>query len=152
MRLGEGSRVPHPRPGSCLWRGIHLACSGDGHPRSTDLAAIALAECLCRTADRFDPAGMHRPSRRAWRAAPSARAAVVYEILQRDAHTLITEQGCADTARCSGRRAHAVLANLGRIASPIRPDLIFDRDNARRKHGLMQVCPIEPLREELDNL
>jgi hypothetical protein len=41
----------------------------------------------------------------------------------------ITEQGCADTARCPGRRAHSVPANLGRIASPIRPDLIFDRHN-----------------------
>jgi hypothetical protein len=41
--------------------------------------------------------------------------------------SLITEQGCADTARCSGRRAHFSLANLGRIASPIRADLIFAR-------------------------
>jgi hypothetical protein len=40
---------------------------------------------------------------------------------------LITEQGCADIARCPGRRAHSVPANFGRIASPIRPDLIFDR-------------------------
>ncbi len=56
---------------------------------------------------------------------------VVHEILQRGAHTLITEQGCADTARCPGRRARSVLANLGRIASPIRPDLIFDRDRCR---------------------
>ncbi len=39
-------------------RAYGVACSGDGHPRSTDLAAIALAKCLCRTADRFDPAGM----------------------------------------------------------------------------------------------
>jgi hypothetical protein len=50
------------------------------------------------------------------------------KILQRSAHTLITEQGCSDTARCPGRRAHSLLANLGRIASPIRPNLIFDRD------------------------
>src|SRR5438128_2751766 len=71
----------------------------------------------------------------AWGAAPSARAAVVHEILQRGAHTLIAEQGCADTARCPGRRAHSVPANLGRIASPIRPDLIFDRDRV----GLAKV-------------
>src|SRR5262249_59722375 len=44
MRLGEGPRVPHPRPGLCLWRGVHLASAGDGHPRSTDLAAITLAK------------------------------------------------------------------------------------------------------------
>ena len=45
-----------------------------------------------------------------------------------EAHTLITEQGCAGTARRPGLWAHSVPANLGRIASPIRPDLIFDRD------------------------
>ena len=78
----------------------------------------------------------------AWGAAPSARAAVVHEILQRGAHTLITEQGCADTARCSGRRAHSVLANLGRIASPIRPDLIFDR---HRWHGRGGRCRSGPI-------
>jgi hypothetical protein len=43
MRLGESSRVPHPRPGSCLRRGIHLACSGDGHPRSTKAIVLAPA-------------------------------------------------------------------------------------------------------------
>src|SRR6266550_2559028 len=74
---------------------------------------------------------IRRECRRAWGAAPSARTAVVHEILQRGAHTLITEQGCAGTARRPGLWAHSVPANLGRIASPIRPDLIFDRNRER---------------------
>src|SRR5712692_11290984 len=112
----------------------------DGSFRGADdfvPASVWLAHLAPRSTPDF-MAGGHRapdrrvePCRRAWRAAPSTRAAVVHEILQRGAHTLITEQGCADTARCPGRRAHSVPANLGRIASPIRPDLIFDRDTCR---------------------
>jgi hypothetical protein len=50
MWLGAGSTVPHPRSRSHLWRGRHPAPLGAADQRSTDIAALAVAKCLCRTA------------------------------------------------------------------------------------------------------
>ena len=49
-------------------------------------------------------------------------------LLQRDAHTSILGQGCADLARDRGRWPDNRPADPGWIASPIRADLICDRD------------------------
>ena len=81
MRLGAGPTVPHPRSRPRIWHGGHAAPPDARHQRSTDLAALALAKCLCRTADRLCPSRVHRPCRRAWRTAPSPPAAVVQDLL-----------------------------------------------------------------------
>jgi hypothetical protein len=57
--VGAGTLI-HParsRPG--LRQSIHPAYLRDGHPRSTDSSAIAMAKCLCGTADRIDSTGVH---------------------------------------------------------------------------------------------
>ena len=64
---------------------------------------------------------------RVWRTAPLSRAAVIPEVLQRDAHAPILEQGCADPTRCRGRWSHTQPPRPGRIASPSCADLICDR-------------------------
>ncbi len=126
MWLGAGSTVPHPRSRSHLWRDRHPAPLGAADQRSTDIAALAVAKSLCRTAGRLGAPGVRRPRRRAWRTAPASRAPVVHEVLQRDAHALVTEQGRTDAARCPGRWSHPLPADLGRTASSIWPDLIYD--------------------------
>jgi len=42
---------------ACLWTCLHVPGEGDGHPRPTDLAAIAVAKSVCRASD------CHRASR-----------------------------------------------------------------------------------------
>src|SRR5665213_2000248 len=71
---------------------------------------------------------MRRPCRRVWRTAPSPSAAVVHDLLQRDAHAPVPEQGCAIAAHGSADRPDFQRADLGRPPSSIWPDVICDRD------------------------
>ena len=58
LRMGEYATLHSSRPGRDLWRRFGPASSSDGHPRSADRGAIAMAERLLRKADRLDPAGL----------------------------------------------------------------------------------------------
>src|SRR5260370_18977243 len=71
------------------------------------------------------------PSPRYWiqRAPPPSPAALLHEILQWGPHASIPGERCAGLARRRSRRAHSLSPNLGRTASPIWPDLIYDRHN-----------------------
>src|SRR6516162_9294728 len=71
---------------------------------------------------------MHGSHRGIWRTSSAPRAAIVYELLQRHAHSLVIEQGCADIARGRARWKHSLLSNPWRSPSPIYPDLISGRD------------------------
>jgi hypothetical protein len=81
-----------------------------------------------------------RPCRCAWRTAPSARTAIVHEISQRGPHASVAGQGRTDSAQSSKRRTDIRKATSRRTASPIRSDLICDRDSCRpvavELHGL----------------
>jgi hypothetical protein len=48
----------HSRSGRRVWGCLHPASSCHGHPGSTDLGSVALAERTCGEADRLDPTGM----------------------------------------------------------------------------------------------
>ncbi len=56
LSMGCGAALPHPRPGSHLRRRDHMPNARYGHPRQTHRVGLAVAEWLCRTADRIDPA------------------------------------------------------------------------------------------------
>ena len=51
----------------------------------------------------------------------------LHEILQWGPHASIPGERCAGLARRRSRRAHSLSPNPGRTASPISPDLIYDR-------------------------
>src|ERR1700694_633630 len=69
---------------------------------------------------------MCRSYRRVRRTASSSRPAVVHAIqLRQDAS--IVEQGCAGNAPRSARWIHSLPSDLGWIAAPVCPDLIYDR-------------------------
>jgi hypothetical protein len=57
----EGSAPPHPRSGSDLWQRRHTPIARHGHPGQAYRAILALAERLCRTADRIDQARVLGP-------------------------------------------------------------------------------------------
>src|ERR1700690_4052628 len=76
---------------------------------------------------------MPRPRYCIQRAPPPSPAALLHEILQWGPHASIPGEGCAGLARRRPRRAHSLTPNLGRTASPIWPDLIYDRHRVARQ-------------------
>src|ERR1700730_12879636 len=61
------------------------------------------------------------------RAPPPSPADLLHEILQWGPHASIPGERCTGLARRRSRRAHSWSPNPGRTASPICPDLIYDR-------------------------
>src|SRR6202140_996260 len=61
------------------------------------------------------------------RAPPPSPIVVVHEILQWGPHASIPGERCTGLARRRSRRAHSLSPNPGRTASPICPDLIYDK-------------------------
>src|SRR6202022_2937449 len=56
---------------------------------------------------------------------------ILRRLLQWGPHASIPGERCTGLARRRSRRAHSLSPNLGRTASPICPDLIYDRHNKR---------------------
>src|SRR4029450_6347682 len=79
----DGTRHQHTRCAieTRSWSGVHPPHARHRYSRSTNSAAVAMAKCLCRTADRLDPMGMRRSYRGLRRTAPSSRVAIVHELL-----------------------------------------------------------------------
>src|ERR1700694_6038759 len=59
--LGRCSGLHYPGPRSDLWRRRHTPIASNGHSGQTDCSGLTLAEWLCRTADRIDPARVFGP-------------------------------------------------------------------------------------------
>src|ERR1700704_2932104 len=125
IRVATGAAIYYSRPGLRLWRCLSAPSPSDGHTRSADRATITLAERMCGEAYRIDPAGLPRPCRCVWRAAPSPFAQVISKILQRSSHTLVIAQGCTDPPRRPDRRSHVGRADFGRTAPPIYTSMSF---------------------------
>jgi hypothetical protein len=116
--------------------------SRDGHSRQTDRAAIAMAERLCRTIDRLDPTRMPGSCDRVRRASSASPAALLRALLQQFPNTPLSGQGLAPTPSRSCGRQHSSAADPRRIAPPLCPDLICDRD--RRYNDLKTGSRFRP--------
>ena len=66
VSLGRGSRLHDPRPGSHLWHHRHTSIVRHGHSGHANCTSLTLAEWLCRTVDRIDPARVLGSYRRFW--------------------------------------------------------------------------------------
>ncbi len=77
-----------------------------GHPGQAYCASLAMAEWLCRTADRIDPARVCRPSRRLERSASAPSPASLCSLLQQRQDTLVLGQRCTGLASRSANRNH----------------------------------------------
>ena len=130
LRMGPGTNIPAARSRSGLWSGFHPSQARNGYSRSTNFAAVAMAKCLCGTADRLDPTGMPRSYRGLRRAAPSSRVAIVHELLQRSANTSVVRQGRSGITCSSCRWPDSSEAE--RSPPRVRPDLICGRDSQWR--------------------
>src|SRR6516164_2552569 len=61
--LGANPSLPDQGPRWRRRRSIHTSSQVHRYSRSPDVSSLTLAKRLCRTADRFDPQGMHGPHR-----------------------------------------------------------------------------------------
>jgi hypothetical protein len=103
---------------------------------SADHAKVAMAKWLLREADRLDPTGIldhivvfgERNLRHLLRA--------YADYLQSHPNTPVIGQGLPRFARHRANWPHMSCAHSGRIAPPMRQDLVFDRDghSAPRAH------------------
>ena len=84
-----------------------------GHPGQAHRASLALAERLCRTTDRIDPARMPRPYRRLGRGSPAPDPASLCRLLQQDPNAPVIGQRCAGLSPSSAGREHPSHAILG---------------------------------------
>src|ERR1035441_1637216 len=92
-----------------------------------------MAKWICRTADRVDPARVYRSSDRAQRRAPKADPCEILRLLQWVASSCFARKGCAGRAPDQPLRGHRRTCNLGRIASPLRANLVFGSDSRPTK-------------------
>src|SRR3974390_885949 len=91
---------------------------------------LAMAERICRAADRLDTAGMPGPHCGDRRAAPSPHPPVLHGILQCGAHAPLVKEGCAEWNGHSAPRAYRRTAYAWWTPPSIRADLICGRDSS----------------------
>ena len=125
VSLECGAALPHPRSGSDLRQHCRASNACHGHSGQAYSAGLALAEWLCRTADRIDPARVPRQYRRLGRGAPAPDPANLCPLLQQDQNTPIIGQRCTNLAVSSADRKHHVTRAPRGPASPICPSLSF---------------------------
>jgi hypothetical protein len=128
LRLGAGSALSHPRQGCLLRQHICAPSSIAWHSRSSHICTLALAERVCRAADRFDPAGMPGPYCGDKRAAPSPHPCVLHGLLQCSANSSLVRQGCTQWKGRPASGACRRTAYAWWTSPSVRSDLICGRD------------------------
>jgi hypothetical protein len=96
-----------------------------GNPGQTRRTSLALAECLCRTADRVDPPRVLGSYRRFRRVPSTPNLAILRALLQRRQNASILGQGCANLSPGSADREHQIVSHPGWAPSPLRQGLGF---------------------------
>jgi hypothetical protein len=114
-----GSALPHPRSGSGLRYRRHAAVTRHGHSRQAYGAGLALAEWICRTADRIDPARVRGPFRRLGRGASTPDPASLCGLLQPHQNAPVIGQRCAGLSLRSADRNHKFTPDPWRASPPL---------------------------------
>jgi hypothetical protein len=96
----------------------------------THICTLAMAERVCRAADRLDPPGMFGPYRGDRRAAPSPHPPVLHGVLQRGAHAPLIRQGCAQCENHSAPRVYRSATYAWWVAPSVCANLICGRDRS----------------------
>jgi hypothetical protein len=116
---------PTAESGSHLWHRRYTPIARHGHPRQTYCAGFALAERLCRTADRVDPARVYGSSYRLERGTSAPDSAILCSLLQRHQNAPVTEQGFAGLPLSSADWKHEITPDPWCTSSPFRPGIGF---------------------------
>ena len=112
--IGIGSTAPSSHADCARWA---FATSPLHQPH--------LAERLCRTADRIDPARVFGPHHCLGRGTSALGSEIVRSLLQRRQNASVSKQGCAGFSAGSAIRFHKFARHLGWTSPPLRAGLIF---------------------------
>jgi hypothetical protein len=99
----------------------------------TDCTGLTLAEWLCRTADRIDPARVFGPHHCLGRGTSAPDSNFLCRLLQLRQNASFIEQGCADFSSDSTDRNHSFTLDPRRASPSLRPDLSFRYTQAARE-------------------
>src|SRR6202521_2407079 len=94
-----------------------------GYSRQAHCTSFTLAEWLCRTADRIDPARVFGPHHCLGQGTSASDSEKLCGLLQRRENASGIEQGCACLSPGSAIRRHKFARHTGRTSSSIRSDL-----------------------------
>src|SRR5262249_5389854 len=128
FRWNEPPALPDSRSGSGLRRCRHAPIASHGHSRQAHRPELALAERLCRKADRINPTRVCRPCGCLGRGALTPDSEEVFRLLQRVEDSPIARQGRSNSSRDPARGLHHIFARPRRTPSPLWQNLIFGTD------------------------
>src|SRR5450759_456516 len=131
VSLGRGSGLNDPRPGSHLWHHRHTSIARHGHSGQANCTSLTLAEWLCRTVDRIDPARVLGPRYCFGRGTSAPDSKIIRRLLQLRQNASVFAQGCAGFSPGSAIWRHKFARHTGRTSSSIRSDLDFRYTQAR---------------------
>ena len=114
----------------CLRTRLHVSGGGDGYPRPADLSWITMAKWLRGTSDRHLAARVPGSGGHLRRGAPAANSFRLCGVLQSSAYAPGITERCAFSSNSPTIGHHCRHSDLGRAASPIRPDMIFGKDKS----------------------
>src|SRR6266446_2775246 len=123
--LGTVPRLHDPGPRSDLWRRRYTPIASHGHSGQTDCTGLTLAEWLCRTADRIDPARVFGPHHCLGRGTSAPDSSFLCRLLQFRQNASVVAQGCADFSFDSTDRNHPFTPDPRRASPSLCPGLSF---------------------------
>jgi hypothetical protein len=98
---------------------VHAPIARHGHPGQAYCTSLALAEWLCGTADRIDPARLCGPHHYLGRGASAPNSEILRRLLQLRQNASILAQGCAGFSPGSANRCDQFTRHPGRTSSPL---------------------------------
>src|SRR5712671_2562642 len=115
----------------------------------TDCSGLTLAEWLCRTADRIDPARVFGPHHCLGRDTSAPDSSFLCRLLQFRQNASVVAQGCADFSSDSTDRDHSFTPDPRRASPSLRPGLSFRYTQGVELYGkrlglLVEAAPKVP--------
>src|SRR5258708_924659 len=120
-----GSALHDPRPRSDLRHRRHTPIAHHGQSRQAHCTSLTLAEWLCRTADRIDPARVFGSRHCLGPGTSAPNSEKLCGLLQWRENASVSKQRCAGLSAGSAIRRHKLTRPLGRTSSPLRSGLSF---------------------------
>jgi hypothetical protein len=136
VSLDLGASLSDARQRPRLWTCLHVSGEGDGYSRSADLSWVTVAEWNCRAPHRHPASRVPGPYGHLQRDAPAANSFRLCSVLQSSAHAFGIGEGRPVATGSSTLWRHRRHSYSGWTAPPIRPDMIFGRDNLLLRHQL----------------
>src|SRR6478736_5016205 len=112
-----------------------------GHSGQTDCSGLTLAEWLCRTADRIDPARVFGPHHCLGRGTSAPDSNFLCRLLQLRQNASVVAQGWDDFSSDSTDRNHSFTPNPRRASPSLRPDLSFRYTQLFDTYGTSSYAP-----------